>query len=260
MRTRHLALAAAMAAAALVAGCSSSEPATPTASPATPALTGSITVFAAASLRETFSQLGELLQHNNPGTKVTFEFGPSSGLATQLVQGADADVFASASLTTMKTVTDAGLATVGVPFATNTMAIATPKGSTSVSSLAALAAPGLKVAVCQQQVPCGAAAVALFAKNHITVTPVTEEVDVKAVLTKVELGEVDAGIVYLTDVKTAGDKVRPVLIGPANNVSTSYPIAVLKGTKNPTLAAAFVQLVLTLPGQQVLRAAGFTSP
>jgi molybdate transport system substrate-binding protein len=262
VRTRSLTLlAAAVAATAFVAGCSSGEPAPePFSSASTPALTGKITVFAAASLKESFTQIGKLFEQNNPGTSVTFVFGPSSGLATQLVQGADADVFASASPATMKTVTDAGLSEAPQPFATNTMAIATPKGSSSVSSLAGLAAPGIKVAVCQAQVPCGVSAQKLFEKNSLSVTPVTEEVDVKAVLTKVELGEVDAGVVYLTDVKTAGDKVRPVLIAPDHNVTTTYPIAVLKASRNQATAAAFEQLVITLPGQQVLRAAGFTSP
>ena len=170
-------------------------------------------MFAAASLKEAFTALGRQYEAAHPGANVTFDFGASSTLATQITQKAPADVFAAASQTTMDTVTPAGAATDPTVFAVNTLEIATPTSPTTpVTSLADLGRPGVKVAVCQQDVPCGAAARTLFDRNHLSVTPVSQEVDVKSVLTKVELGEVDAGVVYVTDVKSAQGRVVGVPI------------------------------------------------
>ena len=197
----------------------------------------------------------------HPGTTVTFSFGASSTLATQITQKAPADVFASASQKTMDTVTSAGAATGDKVFAVNTMEIATPtKATTPVTGLADLAKPGVKVAVCQKDVPCGAAAVKLFDQNKLTVTPVSEEVDVKSVLSKVVLGEVDAGIVYVTDVKAAKDTVVGIEIPAEQNVTTTYPIAPITASTNAELAQGFVDYVLSADGQKVLTAAGFASP
>ena len=150
-------------------------------------------MFAAASLKEAFTTIGAQFEAANPGTRITFSFGPSSGLARQITERAPADVFASASQRTMGTVVEAGLAPGSTVFAVNTMAIATPTDPTTpVTSLVDLADPAVKVAVCAADVPCGTAADTLFANNNLTVTPVTREVDVKAVLSKVRLGEVDA--------------------------------------------------------------------
>jgi molybdate transport system substrate-binding protein len=227
----------------------------------TAAVGGSITVFAASSLKESFTAIGTAFEAAHPGVSVTFDFGASSTLATQITQKAPADVFASASQKTMDTATTAGAASGAEVFAVNTMEIATPtKVTTPVTSLADLTRPGVKVAVCQQDVPCGAAAQKLFANNKLTVTPVSEEVDVKSVLAKVVLGEVDAGIVYVTDVTAAKDAVVGVVIPAAQNVTTSYPIAALSGSANPATAAAFVDFVLSPVGQQVLTAAGFAGP
>jgi molybdate transport system substrate-binding protein len=141
------------------------------------------------------------------------------------------------------------------------MEIATPLDPTvTITSVADLAKPGAKVVVCQKDVPCGAAATAIFAKNKVTVTPVSEEADVKAVLTKVELGEADAGIVYVTDVKAAGDKVAGVEIPTDQNVTTTYPIAPISGSSQSATAQAFVAYVLSPAGQGVLSAAGFAAP
>ena len=265
---RSAAILAVVAAVSLTA-CSSSTGGAPTSSAPAPssstassmAASGSITVFAASSLKGAFTDIGTAFQQAYPGTTVTFNFGPSSGLATQITQGAPADVFASASKKTMETVTTAGDATNTEVFATNTMEIATPaSGGASVTSLADLSKPGIKVAVCQKDVPCGVAAQTLFDQNKVTVTPSTEEVDVKAVLSKVELGEVDAGIVYVTDVKAAADKVKGIEIPAAQNVETRYPIAPMTKSQNSATAQAFVDFVLSRAGQTILVNAGFAQP
>lgn len=251
-------------AAAALAGCGASGGGGSTSSAgqsSPPAATGSITVFAASSLKESFTAIGAAFEAANPGVRVTFNFGPSSGLATQITQGAPADVFASASQKTMDTVAAASLASSPQVFAVNSLEVATPlQQSVPITSLADLAQPGAKVAVCQKDVPCGAAALTLFEKNSLSVTPVSEEVDVKAVLSKVRLGEVDAGIVYVTDVKAAAGAVTGVVIPADQNVTTTYPIAAITSSKNGATAQAFVQYVLSAPAQEVLGAAGFASP
>jgi len=245
-----------------LAGCGASTTGTVSSSATAPGqLSGTITVFAASSLKESFTAIGAAFEAANPGTKVVFDFGASSTLATQITQKAPADVFAAASQKTMDTVTGAGAATGDKVFAVNTMEIATPpKPTMPVTSLADLAKPGVKVAVCQKDVPCGAAAVKLFDQNKLSVTPVTEEVDVKSVLSKVVLGEVDAGVVYVTDVKAAKDTVVGVEIPKDQNVTTKYPIAPITASANPALAKAFVDYVLSAAGQGALTAAGFASP
>jgi molybdate transport system substrate-binding protein len=260
---RHLAVVAVLAGLAVTAcGSGASTGATsPSASSPSDAVAGPLTVFAASSLKEAFTRIGKDFEAVHPGVKVTFSFGASSTLATQITQKAPADVFASASQKTMDAVTSAGDATAGTVFAVNTMEIATPPNPTTpVASLADLGRPGMKVVVCQPEVPCGAAAQRLFTRNDVAVTPVSEEVDVKAVLTKVELGEADAGIVYVTDVLAAGDKVVGVAIPADRNVTTTYPIAPITASSNPAAARAFVDYVLSPAGQQVLTSAGFTSP
>ena len=260
---RHLTVVAALAALALTAcGGSASSSVTSSAVSSLPdTAAGSITVFAASSLKEAFTQIGKDYEAAHPGAKVTFNFGASSTLATQITQKAPADVFASASQKTMDTVTAAGAATGDKVFAVNTIEIATPPNPTTpVTSLADLAKPGVKVVICQKDVPCGVAAAKLFTQNNLTVTPVSEEVDVKAVLSKVVLGEADAGIVYVTDVKAAGAKVAGVVIPKDQNVTTTYPIAPIASSTNAVTAKAFVDFVLSPAGQTVLAAAGFTSP
>ena len=253
----------------VLAGCGSGTDATgsgttsPTtsASATTPALGGSITVLAAASLTGSFTTLARDFEAAHPGTRVTLSFGPSSGLATSITGGAPADVFASASQKNMDAVTKAGLASGDRAFADNVMEIAVPPANPGgITSLADLARSGVKVALCQAQVPCGTVAAKVFANAGLTVTPVSQEVDVKAVLTKVQLGEVDAGLVYVTDVLAAGAKVKGIEIPADVNASTTYPIAALTKAPNPSLAAAFVDHVLSADGQKVLAAAGFESP
>jgi len=226
-----------------------------------PSLSGDITVFAAASLRETFTELGKQFQTANAGTKVTFSFAASSALAEQINSGAPADIFASASSRNMEQVVRAAGASGSKVFATNKMEIATPPSNPAkVVSVNDLAKSSVKTALCQPQVPCGAVAQQVFTNAKITVKPVTLEPDVKSVLTKVQLGEVDAGMVYVTDVKAAGDKVKGVEISDDVNASTDYPIAALTKSANPGVASAFVDLVFSPAGQSVLDTAGFSTP
>lgn len=241
-------------------GASSSAPSSSAAS-SSEQMSGTVNVFAAASLREAFTRLGQQFEAAHPAVKVVFNFGPSSGLATQIGQGAPADVFASASAKNMGQVVTAGEAASPKDFASNVMQIAVPaKNPAGITALSDLARSGVKVAVCQSAVPCGVTAAKVFTNAKLTVTPVTEEVDVKAVLTKVTLGEVDAGIVYVTDVRAAGDNVRGIEIPTEANASTKYPIATLTKAPNKVAAQAFTDLVLSTDGAGVLTAAGFAKP
>lgn len=243
---------------------SGSGPSSTAPSPAastTPALSGKITVFAAASLTEAFTTLGKQFEAAHPGTTVSFSFGSSSTLAQQILQAAPADVFASASATNMQQVTDGGFATDPRTFANNVAEVAVaPSSAGKVTSLADLAKPGIKVALCQPQVPCGALAQKVLTGAGVSVTPVTQGLDVKSTLAYVTTGAADAAIVYVTDVKAAGATVTGVEIPASQNASTAYPIATVKNTKNQPLASAFEDLVLSPAGQSVLSEAGFEKP
>jgi molybdate transport system substrate-binding protein len=256
MRRFAVILAALVAVAAV--GCSSSSS---TSSTSTSSSTGTITVFAAASLMETFTQIGKQFEAAHKGDTVKFSFGPSSGLATEITGGAPADVFASASTKTMDTVVTAGDAASPQNFAKNVMEVAVPPNNpANVTSVTDLAKKSVKVALCQPQVPCGAVAAEVFKNAAITVKPVTLETDVDSVVTQVELGNVDAGMVYVTNVLSAGSKLKGIAI-PANiNASTLYPIATISSSKHKSEAQAFVNYVLSPAGQQVLTAAGFQKP
>jgi molybdate transport system substrate-binding protein len=235
-------------------------------SPATSAgpsasLSGSITVFAAASLKEAFTTIGRQFEAAHPGVTVTFSFGASSSLATQIINGAPADVFASASPKNMQQIVTAGDASNLADFAKNVMEVAVPPSNPAhVTSVNDLAKSSVKVALCQPQVPCGATAAKVFKKAKITVTPVTLQPDVKSVLTQVELGNVDAGVVYVTDVHAAGTKVTGIPIPAGVNASTEYPIATVSHSGNLSLAQAFVAYVLSPAGQAVLTAHEFEKP
>ena len=259
----------AVAAALALAGCGSSVSGQGSPTPAAPgssasgssSLQGTVTVFAAASLKESFTAIGKDFEQANPGTTVTFSFGSSSGLAQQIIQGAPADVFASASQKNMQQVVDAEAAADPTPFVKNVLEIAVPKDNPGkVTGLQDLARPGVKVALCQPQVPCGDLAQKVLAGAKVAVTPPTLESDVKSTLTKVQLGEVDAGLVYVTDVKAAGDKVTGIEIPAEVNAATTYPVAALTGARNAALAAAFVRYVLSDAGKAELTDAGFTAP
>ncbi|MFE4354968.1 molybdate ABC transporter substrate-binding protein [Kitasatospora sp. NPDC056800] len=227
-----------------------------------PKASGTITVFAAASLKETFTELGKKFEAANPGAKVTFNFGGSSSLATSINSGAPADVFAAASPATMKTVTDAGGAS-GQPttFVRNTLTIAVPKGNPKhIAGLKDLTASGVKVALCAKEVPCGSAAQTALKAAGVDLTPVTLEQDVKGALTKVELGEVDASLVYRTDVQADAAKIDGVDFPEADKAVNDYPIAALAKAPNKDGAAAFVAYVQSPEAKQVLTAAGFQAP
>jgi molybdate transport system substrate-binding protein len=255
-----LAAFAATALLATAAGCGKDDIPGPSTSGG--GVTGAVTVFAAASLTGSFTQIGKDFEAADPGTKVTFNFAGSSALATQINQGAPADVFASAAPANMKTVTDAGNGD-GTPatFVKNQLVIAVPKGNPKgVTALADLTKPGVKVALCAEQVPCGAAAKKALDAAGVKITPVTQESDVKAALSKVTLGEVDAALVYRTDVKAAADKVDGIEFPESAGAMNEYPIVVLKNAPNKAAAAAFVAYVKSDKGMAVLSQAGFQSP
>ncbi|GAA1432735.1 molybdate ABC transporter substrate-binding protein [Microlunatus lacustris] len=222
---------------------------------------GPVTVLAAASLTEAFSTLGAQFEAAHPGTTVTFSFGSSATLATQAVQGAPADVFAAASTATMATATDAGAAADPVDLATNTLEIAVPPGNPGrVRGLPDLADRRLRIALCAAQVPCGAAAEQVLREAGVTAAPDTLESDVKAVLQKVAADEVDAGLVYTTDVRSAAGRVEGLALPEAVQAPNRYPVAVLTASRNPVTAHAFVDFALSDAGHQVLRDAGFGPP
>ena len=222
-------------------------------------LTGTLTVFAAASLTDVFTGLGEALEDQQPDLDVQFNFAGSSALATQIVQGAPADVFASANQTQMTVVTDEDLQA-GEPevFTENVLQIAVPAGNPAgVTGLADFTREELTLAVCAPEVPCGAAAEDVFEIAGVAAVPDTLEEDVRAALTKVELGEVDAALVYASDIASAGDAVEGIEFPEAEEAVNEYPICALAAAPNPHAAQAFVDLVLSDEGQAALEAAGF---
>jgi molybdate transport system substrate-binding protein len=224
--------------------------------------TGTVVVFAATSLTAAFNDIAAKFEKANPGVHVNFNYNGSSTLATQITQGAPADVFASAAPSNMATLTDANLtATSPKTFATNTGEIIVEAGNPHhITSLDDLAHSGVKVVTCAPAVPCGQIATAIFENAGITVRPVSQEQNVGGVITKVTLGEADAGIVYETDVKANGDKTAGVPIPAYQNATTDYPIAEVKGAKNAAGAAAFISYVVGPEGQQVLKSFGFLPP
>ncbi|WP_435829565.1 molybdate ABC transporter substrate-binding protein [Nonomuraea muscovyensis] len=240
-----------------LSGCGSGRPAASTSAGGAK----EVTVFAAASLTATFTQLGRSFEAAHPGTTVTFNFGSSATLAQQIIQGAPADVFAAASPATMKTVTDASQASSPVTFARNKLEIAVPEDNPArVDELRDLTGAAVKVALCAEQVPCGAAAVKALDAAGLKVTPVTLEQDVKATLTKVELGEVDAALVYRTDVIASAGKVTGIAFPEADQAINDYPIATLSKAPAGDLARRFVDLVTSRQGRDVLTRAGFGAP
>jgi molybdate transport system substrate-binding protein len=247
-------IAIAVLAAAFLAACSSSG-----SDSGGGQLTGTITVDAAASLTEAFTTLKAQFEKAHPGTTVKLSFGASSELATQIQQGASVDVFASASTKNMHDLGDQ--AANPTDFVKNTLEIAVPPSNPAkITGVRDLAQAGVKVAVCDPAVPCGVVATQVFKNAKITVKPAANLPDVKSTLAAVESGEVDAGLVYVTDVRAAGAKVNGVRIPAALNASTTYPIAALKNAGNPTLATAWVDYVRSAQGRKVLTADGFALP
>ncbi|WP_173921380.1 molybdate ABC transporter substrate-binding protein [Agromyces sp. Marseille-P2726] len=260
---RRIATTLAVLLAAALGGCASnaggsgatSGTVTSEADPAT------ITVFAAASLTEAFDELAAQFEVEHPSVEVVLDFGGSGTLAQQIAEGAPVDVFASAAEPPMQSVVDAGLAVDPAVFATNTLELVVPAGNpAAVTGLDDLANSSLRVALCDVSVPCGAASEQLLRQQGVTAAPDTLESDVKAVLTKVSLGEVDAALVYRTDVRSAGGSVEGIEVPDAASVVSRYPIAALTDAAEPATAAAFVAFVAGAEGRTVLDRFGFGAP
>lgn len=217
-----------------------------------------VTVLAAASLTESFTEIREAFQEANPDIEVEISFGPSSGLVSQVLEGVDADVLATANTATMEQAVQGGLVEQPVTFATNSLTVAVPAGNPAgIDDFADLARPGVLVAVCEPRVPCGDAAQQAMAASGLPIEPVTYELDVKAVLAKVILDEVDAGMVYVTDVVAAGSRVREVMIPADISASLSYPIASIVDAPQDEAGQRFIAFVLGEQAQSILVADGF---
>jgi len=267
LRTVRAAAVTLLLAGAATACGSDSKPG-PAAAPATaaapsstvPAPTGSLTVFAAASLTESFNDLRTALKASAPGLSLTYSFGGSGALVTQVQQGAPADVIATADTPTMQKLTDAGLVEAPLTFARNALEmLVAPGNPKGIKVLADLGRSDLKVVLADDTVPVGKYAAQALQAAGATVRPVSKEPDVKSAVAKVTLGEADATIVYVTDVNAAGTKGQGVDIPAAGNVVAEYPIAVVKATKNRAGAAAFVDTVVRGAGQEALHRRGFLS-
>lgn len=222
---------------------------------------GTVVVLAAASLTDVFGEIETAFEAAHPGIDVELNFAGSSALREQILQGVPADVFASANEPTMEAVVAAGESS-GMPaiFATNSLSIAVPAGVDSpVSGLAEFADSSLLIGLCSAGVPCGDAARQVFANAGIEPAIDTNEPDVRALLTKIGVDELDAGIVYTTDI-AANDRVVEIAIDPSVNVEARYPIVALAGAPHPDAAADFVDFVLSAPGQDILSLAGFGRP
>lgn len=246
----------------LVAGCGDDDAATTTTvDPAEPALEGTITVFAAASLTDAFAEVGAAFEDKNPGVTVELNFAASSGLREQILAGAPADVFASANESNMDQVVEGGAAADPASFVENRLQIAVPPGNAAgVTGLADFAGEDLLVGLCAEEVPCGQFGREALANAGVTPSIDTNEPDVRSLLTKIEAGELDTGIVYVTDVLSAGGSVEGIDIPAEENVIATYPIAELTEAGNAEGAAAFVAFVLSDAGQEILASYGFDAP
>ncbi|MEO8539412.1 MAG: molybdate ABC transporter substrate-binding protein [bacterium] len=268
-----------LASAALLAACSDDDDdeAAPTigATAGTPAapVEGEIIVFAASSLTDAFKEAGTAFQQKNPKAKVIFNFASSSALATQINEGAPADVFASADSAQMRVVTDKGNAAEPVVFATNQPTLVVPKSGSPVATFADLAKPGVRLVLAAPEVPIGKYARDVFANasktpggvsadfsDKVLANVKSNEANVRAVLTKVQLGEADAGVVYTTDAAIALNDVKLVDIPSAYNIVAQYPIATTKASKNAALSKAWVAFILSPDGQAILGKYGFGKP
>lgn len=221
-----------------------------------------VTVFAAASLTETFTELGGRFAETYPGEAVVFEFQSSSTLARQVVQGARVDVFAAANRQTMATVVDAGMVDdAPAVLVRNRLQIAVPSGNPAgVRTLADLARPDLTLALCASQVPCGAASATVLRAAGVNAVPDTYDKDVKAVMARLTLGEVDAALVYRTDVRAAADRVDGIDFPEAAEAVNDYPIVRLADAPRPSAAGDFLAFVRSDEARQVFADAGFELP
>jgi molybdate transport system substrate-binding protein len=261
---RRIGLLAGLVATMLLAGtvgCSSKPPSSSPSSQPSQA-SGTIVVFAAASLKPAFTKISQQFKADNPGSSADFEFQGSSELATQLTQGATADVFALADTAQMDTVAKVGLVA-GTPtnFASNTLVIVTAAGNPKqIGSFADLTKPGLNVVICQKPVPCGSATQRIEDSTGVRLHPVSEELNVTDALNKVTTGQADAALVYVTDALSAKDTVTTVKFPESAGAVNVYPIAVLKKAPQPALAQKFVAMVTGETGQNILAQSGFAKP
>jgi molybdate transport system substrate-binding protein len=225
----------------------------------TPGVAGDITVFAAASLTDAFTEVGEAFTAVNPDAKATFSFDASSALVQQITEGAPADVFASADTANMDKLIDAGLnGSEPVVFATNLLTIIVAPGNPNgITGVADLADDDLVTVICAPEVPCGRYAAEIFVNAGVTVTPDSLEQNVRGVVTKVTAGEADAGIVYVTDVTAAGDDAAMVEIPEDINVLAQYPIATTKDSASPEVGEAFIDFLTGTDGQAIMAEYGF---
>lgn len=221
-----------------------------------------LTVYAAASLTASFEEIAQRFEAEHEGVDVRLSFGGSSDLATQILGGAPADVFASADTANMDKLVDDELAAAGPQgFATNTLEIVVPRGNPAgITTFEDLAEPGLNLVICAPEVPCGAASQQVADDVGVTLSPVSEEQSVTDVLAKVSSGEADAGLVYATDVQAAGDEVEGIPFPESAGVVNTYPIAPVAGSDEPDLAQLFIQLVRAETGQDILAELGFGPP
>lgn len=258
MPARSSRLSVALLVLSILVACGRSESAQGPGGSGEGALSGTVEVFAAASLTESFTAIGRRFEAAHPGARVSFNFGASSALAHQIRNGAPADVLATADEVSMHEVLDARLARPPRVFARNRLAVLVAKGNPKrIGSLPDLARPGLTLVLCAPEVPCGRMAADALAVAGVAARPRSFEPNVKAVASKVVLGEADAGIVYATDVRAVAGKAEGVDIPAEHNTVTSYPIAVLHGARNGRLGEAFVDFVLSDAGREVLSRAGF---
>ncbi len=242
-------LLAGLTVAALLSGCSAGDG------------RARLSVLAASSLTDAFTALKATYEQQHPSVEVVLSFDSSAILAQQVIEGAPADVLATADEPTMATVADKQLlAGDPVDFARNTLVLVTPPGNPAgITDVRDLQRPGASFAECVPQAPCGDAARRLLLLDGVTAKAVTEEDNVRAVLTKVTLGEVDAGLVYASDALAAGSDVHTVSIRNSARVVNVDPIGVLASSQHPGAAQAWVDLVLSSAGQHVLASYGFQS-
>jgi molybdate transport system substrate-binding protein len=243
-----------------LSGCGSATPtSSSSATTSSKAATGTITVDAAASLNNAFTDIAARFEKQNPDADVVLSFDGSATLATQINQGAPVDVFASADEKNMTKIGD--LATAPKPFATNTLVIITaPDNPKKIKSLKDLTAAGVSVAQCAAEQPCGASSLAAESEAGVTITPATLETSVTGVATKVTTGQVDAGLVYVTNATALKGKVHTVNDPAFKTVVNEYPITQVSTASNPSGAKAFVTFVLGTEGQKILRSYGFAKP
>ncbi|MEO6957254.1 MAG: molybdate ABC transporter substrate-binding protein [Antricoccus sp.] len=267
MKKSVILLATVLSAVNLVSGCAKDKSAANTSSAAASSgadtsITATLNVFAAASLKASFDQISTDFTKKYPKVTINYQYGGSGALATQIAQGAPADVFASADTTSMDTLSKAGqIDGTAETFAKNKLEIVVPSSNPGkVSALADLKNPALTIVTCAPSAACGKTQVKIEAKVGYQLASDSQESDVSAVLTKVAQNEADAGLVYVTDVNSAGAKVKGIPFPEADDFINSYPIGVVKASANTKAAQAFEDFVVGAPGQKILADKGFLKP